>query len=105
MLIVNSQFIVYQFSIRNDDPQRASRPFDRDRDGFVMGDGAAVFILEELEHATKRGAHIHAEILGCGLSADGTQLAAQIGEAMGASLSMQRALEVRIIEIVIIFDM
>lgn len=59
-----------------------------------MGDGAAVFVLEELEHALRRDAHIHAEILGCGLSADGTQLAAQVSEATGASLSMQRALEV-----------
>src|SRR3546814_14167446 len=57
-------------STRNDDPERASRPWDKDRDGFVLGDGSGVLLLEDLEHAKKRGAKIYAELIGFGMSRD-----------------------------------
>lgn len=79
------------FSTRNDDPETASRPYDKDRDGFVMGEGAGVLVLEELEHAKARGAHIHAELVGYGLSADAYDMV-QINFE-GAARSMANALK------------
>ncbi len=80
-------------SSRNDEFKTASRPFDGTRDGFVMGEGAGTLILEELEHAKKRGAKIYAEVVGGGMSADAHHLTAPHPDGLGASLVMKRALE------------
>jgi 3-oxoacyl-[acyl-carrier-protein] synthase II len=80
-------------STRNDDPLTASRPFDKDRDGFVMGEGAGAFILEEYEHAMRRGAKIYAEVIGGGMSADAYHMTAPDPDGTGAKLVMKWALE------------
>ena len=80
-------------STRNDDPQTASRPFDKDRDGFVLGEGSGALILEELEHAKARGAHIYAEITGTGLSADAFHITASHPDGLGVINAMRQAVE------------
>jgi 3-oxoacyl-[acyl-carrier-protein] synthase II len=80
-------------STNNDEYKTASRPFDQTRDGFVMGEGAGTIILEEYEHAVKRGAKIYAELVGCGMSADAHHLTAPHPEGLGAQLVMNNALK------------
>jgi 3-oxoacyl-[acyl-carrier-protein] synthase II len=84
---------MHALSTRNDDPTRASRPFSASRDGFIMGEGAGVLILEELEHAKARGAHIYCELAGVGMSADAHHITASHPEGLGAHLVMSNALE------------
>lgn len=80
-------------SERNDEPTKASRPFDRDREGFVMGEGAGMFVFEELEHAKKRGAKILAEVLGYGTSADAYHITQPEERGLGASIAMRTSLQ------------
>lgn len=84
---------MHAISVRNDDPKTASRPFDKDRDGFVLGEGGGGLILEELEHALNRGARIYVEVAGAGLSADGYHMTQPHPEGLGARKVMQYSLE------------
>jgi 3-oxoacyl-[acyl-carrier-protein] synthase II len=84
---------VQAMSTRNDAPEKASRPYDKDRDGFVLGEGGICLVLEELEHAKARGAKIYAEIIGGGMSGDAYHITAPHPDGLGATLVMQRALK------------
>lgn len=84
---------MHALSTRNDEPHRASRPFDKDRDGFVMGEGAGILIFEELEHAKKRGAKIYCEVLGTGTTADAGHITQPGEDGAGAARAMAKSLE------------
>lgn len=84
---------MHAISVRNDDPKSASRPFDKDRDGFVLGEGGGAVIIEDLDHAIKRGAKIYAEIVGGGSTADAHHITSPHPEGLGAMLAMKQAIE------------
>ncbi len=84
---------MHAISVRNDDPKTASRPFDKDRDGFVIGEGGGTIIFEELEHALKRGAKIYAEVIGGGMSADAYHMTSPHPDGLGAMKVMENTLE------------
>ena len=92
-LAMGGMNVMGALSTRNDDPQRASRPFDKDRDGFLMGEGAGILLLESLEHAQARGAKILCEVTGYGASDDAYHVSAPAENGAGAALSMQYALD------------
>jgi 3-oxoacyl-[acyl-carrier-protein] synthase II len=79
-------------STRNDDPEHASRPFDKERDGFIMGEGAGIVVLESLEHAVRRGARIYAELVGYGMSCDAYQTAAPLPDGAAAAMAVSAAM-------------
>jgi 3-oxoacyl-[acyl-carrier-protein] synthase II len=91
-MAVSGFAIMRALSTRNDEPEKASRPFDIDRDGFVIGEGSGILILEELEHALKRGAKIYAELIGYGMSSDAYHITAPAPEGEGGARCMKRAL-------------
>ena len=92
-LCVGSFAAMKALSTRNDDPTRASRPFDRDRDGFVLAEGAGIIVMEELEHAKARGARIYAELVGFGVTGDATHIVAPDDQGRGARKAMEIALK------------
>ena len=92
MLGIGGFNAIKALSTRNDDPEQASRPWDKDRDGFVLGEGAGILILEELELAKRRGAKIYAELVGFGMSSDAYHMTAPCPDGAGFVLSMKNAL-------------
>ena len=90
---VTGFILLTALSTRNDEPEKASRPFDRDRDGFILGEGAGMLVLEELEHAKRRGAEIHGEIVGYGSTADAFRITDSHDEGRGAIACMREALD------------